>query len=228
MALIKTTAIIAEIRGKVAGTVFSRNASGAYMRTKVTPINPQTTAQSLVRQNFTDNSQTWRGLTENQRKLWNQSAINFTRTNIFGDNVPLSGFNLYVRLNNNLKAVNVAVIADAPQPESVQGFTTLSVVADTGGGTFDITFTPPIAANVSVQVFATAPLSAGVTFVKTELRKIDVLVTADTTPQDLAAEYITKFGALPPVGSKIFIQFTPINTTTGQAGGTLKASALAI
>ena len=42
MAKILTTAIVADIRNKLNGSVFSKNRYGAYVRTKVTPVNPQT------------------------------------------------------------------------------------------------------------------------------------------------------------------------------------------
>lgn len=228
MALLKFTAFLADARGSVNGTVFSRNTYGAYARTKVTPVNPASTSQQNVRQDLATRSQGWRGLTDAQRSLWNQVAINFTRTNVFGDGVPLTGFNLYVRLNRNLFSIGVAAIDNAPQPASVFGFTSLSVVADTTAGTMNATFAPAIPAGTSVIVFATAPQSAGKTFVKSEYRQITVLTTADVSPEDLAAAYIAKFGALPPVGSKAFIKFKPVNDTTGQAGTTLQASDIAV
>lgn len=227
-ALIKFTAFLADARGSVAGTVFSKNTYGAYTRTKVTPVNPSTTAQQLVRQFFAAISQAWRGITQAQRDLWNQSANNFTRNNVFGDQVALTGFNLYKRLNQNLLNVGVARIDDAPLPASVFGFSALSVIADTTMGTLEATFAPVIPAGTSVIVFATAPQSAGKQFVKSEFRQIAVLTVADLTPEDLAAAYIVKFGALPPIGSKVFIQFKPINAVTGQAGTTLQAEDIAV
>lgn len=228
-ALIKMAHIVAEARGSIAGTVFSRNTYGAYLRAKVTPVNPQTVAQQLTRNFMTTVAQTWRGITQLQRDLWIQSSVNFTRTNVFGDSVKLTGFNLFMRLNKNLLEIGGSQIADAPQPASVPGFESLALAADTGGlGTLIATFAPAIDASVDVQVFATAPLSAGKQFVKSELRKITVLTVADVSPEDLTAVYIAKFGALPPVGSKVFIGVKPTNNTTGQAGSLLKASTIAV
>src|SRR5690606_27930634 len=39
--------------GKIQGTVAARNRSGAYLRVKVTPVNPQTTYQQAARQRLT-------------------------------------------------------------------------------------------------------------------------------------------------------------------------------
>jgi len=230
MALIKMAHIVAEARGAIAGTVFSKNTYGAYLRTKVTPVNRQTTFQQGVRQFLASTAQDWRGLTQAQRDLWNQFAVNFNRTNIFGDSVGLTGFNLFMQLNRNLLEVNVAPITAAPTPADVYGFTSASLVADTTGGTMTATYAPALGADDAVIVYATAPLSQGKDFAKSELRKIRVLTDAvgDNSPVDIAAEYITKFGALPPVGTKVFVQLKGVNEVTGQAGVSLKLSDIAI
>lgn len=228
MAKIKFTAFLADVRGSVAGTVFSKNTYGAYTRTKVTPVNPSTGAQQLVRQFFAAISQAWRGITDAQRTLWNQSAGNFSRNNIFGDQISLTGFNLYKQLNQNLLNIGVVRIDDAPLPAAVFGFTALAIVANTTLATLDATFAPAIPIGTSVIVFATAPQSAGKNFVKSEYRQIAVLTDVDLSPEDLAAAYIVKFGALPPIGSKVFVQLKPINAVTGQAGTTLQSSDIAV
>ncbi len=230
MALIKMAHIVAEARGAIAGTVFSKNTYGAYLRAKVTPVNRQTVSQQLTRQFLASVAQDWRGLTQAQRDLWIAFAVNFNRTNIFGDSVQLTGFNLFMQLNKNLLEINVAPITAAPTPADVYGFTSASFVADTGGGTMVVTYLPLMGADDSVIVYATAPLSPGKQFAKSEFRKIRVLtdIVGDNSPVDVAAEYITKFGALPPVGTKVFIQLKGVNEVTGQAGVKLKLSDIAI
>lgn len=228
MALIKMAHIVAEARGSIAGTVFSRNTYGAYLRQKVTPINKQSIPQQVVRQFLAQLASGWRALTAAERATWNQGAVNFTRTNIFGDNVQLTGFNLYMRLNKNLLTIGEAVIDVAPTPGSVPGFNSLSITANTTGGALTVAFAAAIDSNVKVIVKATAPLSQGKDFAKSQLRKMDTLSDSVTTPWDAATSYTNLFGALPPVGTKIFIEFTPVNLTTGQAGVPIKASAIAV
>ena len=225
---VKYTAFLSEARGSEAGTVASRNTYGSYFRQKVTPVNPSSQPQQLVRQLLASVAQAWRGITENQRKLWNLSSDNFSVTDIFGDQITLTGFNLFGRLNRNLQTINEATLTDAPQPVAVTGFTSLSVVADTTGGTLNATFTPAIVADVKVVVAATAPQSAGKSFVKSEYRKIKIGDIGDLSPFDLAAAYIVVFGGLPPVGSKVFIRFKPVQFPTGLDGTEISASDIAI
>lgn len=219
---------VGDLRGSLGGTTASRNTYGSYFRRKVTPVNTNTNAQQLVRQRLATISQAWSGLTPGERTAWNEVANQFSRTNVFGDQVPLTGFNLFVKLNRNLLEIGEAQISTAPQPKAVPGFTSLGLTADTGGGTYEAAFTPAIPASIKVLVYATAPLSAGVSFVKSEFRLIDTLTTAETTPEDLAAVYIVKFGALPPVGAKSFIRFRSILIASGQPGAIIQDSDIAI
>lgn len=223
---IKWGAFVVAGRGSAGGTVASRNTYGTYFRNKVTPINPKTVAQQLVRQFMALISQSWKGITQVQRDVWNSTTASFQATDIFGDSFSYTGFNLFMRLNRNLLEINEAPIDDAPKPVSVFGFTELSLAVDITLATLIATFAGAIDADTKVIVTATAPQSAGKSFVKSEYRKIAVLDSADVTPKNLETEYIAKFGSLGSAGSKIFIQFKPISIATGQPGTTLSASAI--
>ncbi|MCH7928573.1 MAG: hypothetical protein IID03_11450 [Candidatus Dadabacteria bacterium] len=228
MAKIKFGGPIMDARGKIAGLVFSANTHGAYIRRKVTPVNPATVAQLLVRSRFTTNSQAWRNLTDDERKGFIEQKDNFKTTDIFGDLKSPTGQNLFIKLNQNILQISETPITAVPLPEDVPGFTSLVLVADTGGGTLTLTFDPAIDAAVKVLVTATAPLSPGVNFVKADFRIVAVLDSAESSPKDLAAEYIVKNGALPQVGAKIFVQMRPINISSGIPGSLIKASDIAI
>ena len=212
-----------EIRGHAGGTVFSKNTFANYIRNKVTPVNPSTVAQALVRSRFTGLSQDWRGLTQAQRDAWNQGAQAFAHTNIFGNNVPLTGFNLFKQLNQNLLAAGAAQIDDIPTVSDVFAFTSQSLSADTTGGTIDLTFAPAIPVGTSVIVYATPGVSAGINFVKSEFRQIVVLGSGNASPFDATAVYTAVFGALPTVGQKVFFETRPILDSSGQSGQRLKS-----
>ncbi len=216
LALIKFGQIgIAEARKKVAGVVFSRNTAGAYMRQKVSPVQPRTVAQLGSRTRFGDIAADWRGLTDLQRKVWIANAPNVQHTNVFGDNMPLTGFGLFTRLNNNLVAAGQAKVTDWPGQPDVDGFISFTFIANTTAGTLIVTFTPAIPADQQVIVYATSGLSAGKSFVKSEYRQIGVWDDTVITGADLAATYIAVFGALPLVGEKVFIKLRPLNEDSG-------------
>ncbi len=225
---VKFGAIVTDGRGKIGGHVLSKNRAGAYMRTKVTPVNPQTGSQLLVRNLFSSLSQAWRGLTEAQRLAWNGAVGDFQSTDIFGDLKNPTGFNLHQKLNNNLVNVGEAAITSPPLPEAVQAVVLSGLAAASALGTLTATYAPAIDADTKVKVFATAPTSPGKSFVKSQFRQIGVIETADASPLELAALYDAKFGSVGAAGQKIFVKFVPVNTTTGQTGTPSQASAIVV
>lgn len=212
--------------GKIGGHVASRNRGGAYLRTKVTPVNPQSTAQLNVRARLTGRSQAWKGLTQAQRDAWNAAVSLYARTDIFGALKNPSGFNLYQRINNNLLTVGAAAIVSPAQPGAVATVNIVSLTAVVAGGVVTMTLSGAVPAGTAVKVFATSPQSQGISFVKSEYRLISTLPAATATPVVLTVPYATKFGAY-VAGQKIFVAIEFINTATGQNSNRQQISAIA-
>lgn len=214
MAIIKFGQLIVEARGKLGGTVFSRNASGSYMRSKITPTNPGTNSQSLQRSKFSSVSQKWRSLDDPQRLSWENLAKELSRTNIFGDNVPLSGFNCFSRLNNNLLLcgvgmISVAPYAYSPTPVSSLGFGNLTP------SLFKLEFFPAaLLATDQLFIFSTPGFSPGISFIGNKYRLVEVTYVEATSPYDISATYIDKFGA-PIVGKKVSVKVFTVDNRSG-------------
>jgi len=220
----KWGALMTDGRGKIGGHVASKNKSGAYLRTKVTPINRQSTAQSNIRARLTQVSQAFRGLTPARVLAWNNAVSDFKKSNIFGDSVMLSGAQLYQRLNNNLLCINHAVITDPPLPNSVATMGVLTLTGAKGTPALTLVFSTPIAVSESVKLYATAGVSNGKSFVKSEYRLLDILTSADVTPANILAAYVAKFGAIPAAGQQVFVKAVNVSNTTGVEGQALSAS----
>lgn len=226
----KFGAVVVAGSGKLSGHVASRNRAGAYFRTKVTPVNPQSSAQTTVRNRLAGISSGWRDLTAAQRAAWNRVVSDFAKTDVFGDLKNPSGFNLYQRLNNNLVTCGESQITSPPAVLAVDAFTSISLSAKdaTVAEEFDLTFAPAVAADHLVKVYATAPLSPGINFVKSEYRLIAILPNSDTSPADLLTEYQAVFGSTGEVGQKIFVKCIQVEETSGLAGTIISASTLVV
>lgn len=226
----KFGAIIVDARGKIGGHVASKNRAGSYLRTKVTPVNPQTDSQVDARNRLAGISSSWRGLTAAQRSAWNSSVSDFAKTDIFGDLRNPTGFNLYQKLNNNLLNIGQSVILVPPAALAVDAFASFTLVVEDATDTelVEITYDPAIAADHSVKVFATPPLSAGVSFVKSEYRQIDVMLAADASPFDITAEYVAKFGGTGAVGQKVFVKLVQVENSSGIEGVPLSHDAIVV
>jgi len=115
MALIKFGGGITEMRGSIGGNVFSRNRSGAIVRQRTTPVNPQTNRQSAARAIMASVAATWLGvLTAVQRTAWNLYAASVPATNKLGEVINLSGFNQYCKSSAASLNAGLPAIADGP------------------------------------------------------------------------------------------------------------------
>ena len=164
------TAVVADIRNKLNGSVFSKNRYGAYMRTKVTPVNPQTTYQQNNRALLAAASSGWRDLDAADREAWITAAPNFPMTDIFGNTKILSGQALFVGLTSNLINAGESQVSSAPTPVSIAAFSITAAVAANGGAK-TITISPAtIPAGFVMQVYATPSYPVGISFVKNKYR----------------------------------------------------------
>lgn len=194
--------------------MYARNRSGAYVRNKVTPNNPQTVAQSAARSRLAAFSEQWRGLTQAQRDAWNAAAPDFAKTNVFGDSVNPTGKNLFTQLNVNLADIGESPIVSPPVPAEISEPGALTIVADD---------TPTLTLDFegdemqSYKIFATAPLSPGVGFFKNKFRLIATSSGTNAAPIDLLADYTAKFGSFTK-NQKIAIKVVPVIQRTGQKG----------
>lgn len=224
----KFGSIVVDGRGKLGGHVYSKNRGGSYVRTKVTPVNPQSVAQMEVRAFFTQLSQGWRELTANQRAAWNGAVENFQRTDIFGDLKKPSGINLYVRLNQNILNAGGAVISDPPAPGVTPDTVVFTTAPDSAPQTFALAFAPtPVPADTAYVVEATANLSPGKSFLKNQYRIISVLAAAAATPANILAAYQAKFGNL--VGAqKVGVRVTAVNLLTGIKGAAYEVTSIVL
>lgn len=228
MAKVKFSALISEMRNKLNGSVFSRNRGGAYLRNKVTPLNPQTAAQVEARSLLATFSQAWRALTQVQRDAWNSAVSNWTTTDVFGDSVKPTGATLFIRLNINIANAGGTVITSPPSPVGVASLVTLSVLASEVSGQVQITFTEAaVPADEALVLEATPNLSPGVSNANSQFRVIGRLDEGDTSPFVATSFYTAKFGALSG-GQKLFVRAKFISTLTGETSQKLVASTIVI
>jgi hypothetical protein len=222
----KISPLFDALSGKMGNIVASNGRGGSYLRARVIPANPNSTSQVTARNRITTLSQAWSGLTENQRTQWNNSVSEWKSTGIFGDKLTPSGFNLYMQLNANLAVIGVAAMTVPPAKAAVAALTTLSATQVHAGAT-TLTFTAtPAPAGSSYIIEATEPMSAGRNFVGSQYRVLEVMAAAQTSPRVITTVYAAKFGGPGNAGEKVFFRVRAINSTTGQAGGTLTCSAV--
>ena len=224
MAKIKFGALMVDARGKIGGTVFSKNRSGAYIRNKVTPSNPQTESQMAARSALSGFASGFRGLTLAQIDAWNAAVNDYQSTNVFGDTVKKTGLNLFVGLNSIRTLLGLSQLNDPPAPVEVP-FTTVTV-SDDDAAALDLDLDAIPVGNTYI-VEATQPVSPGRNNINNLFRVIGTIAGtgAAITGSSQAANYAAKFGA-PAVGQKVGFRVKVAVNATGQTG--LPATAQAI
>lgn len=202
-----------DARGKLNGSVFTKGRSGATLRVKVSGTNPQTPAQLEVRNRLSFFSQLWRTLGAAGVNAWNGAVDQWKRTNVFGNSVTPTGKNLYTRLNANIQSVGGSAITAPPLPLGAQQVVAGALVM-TNGGAKTIAYTGTTVLS-TVQVWATAPQSPGVRFLKNKYALIGTFLGNASSPVDISTMYEDKFGE-PPVGTYIGVKLVAIRLTTGE------------
>jgi hypothetical protein len=214
MAKILFGMMMTDARGKLGGQVFSKNNAGAYVRTKVTPVNPRSSAQTGVRSIFAQISQAWSGLTASQIKGWNKAVDSWKRTDIFGNLKSTTGKALFQRINQNLLNSGQAILNNAPVPTENSLLRLVAANFDVNAPLYDVQVTGNEVGTV-IQVQATPPLSEGTSFIKNRLRVIGYIAGSAATSLDVTALYTAKFGAV-ALGQNVHVAVRVINAV-GQA-----------
>jgi len=215
-----------EIRGKVGGKVYSRNASGAFVRQYVKPVNANTALQQAVRNNFASLSGAYRNLTDAQRATYEAMKSFYKTTDSVGNVITPTAPQLFNRLNGVLiqngliNSTNPMTVC--PAPVALIGISAASPTADVSATEVfaEVTFadnTDIVPADQRLIVSATSGISAGIKKVPANLfsRVATIQAGDDTSTKNIWSDYVAVFGA-PVAGASVYMRVQTFSTVTGQ------------
>lgn len=217
MAKIVFGPIVSDARKKEGGVVFTKGRSGAFIRRKVSPIQPRSTAQMNVRADFTGLAKAWAGLGDSVRAAWISLAGTYPKKDKFGAAHNLTGLQMYVRLNRALKTIGFGPISTPPANLTANYPGPFTLTPDGPPmTTIAMNWANPgnVGGSECCVVFATAPQSAGRATAGAKFRFIQFSAPGLVGPYFLYADYVTKFG-VPPSGRRIFFRAFLTKSTTG-------------
>lgn len=119
MPKIRLSALATDMKGKSGGSVFSNNAGGVYFRNNPSGTGSKKPATSIRKQKFATLAQSWRSLTDAQQQAWSDAGILYPTTNAWGEPRIPKGFELFMRLNSNLLALNLPTLVTPLAPRSL-------------------------------------------------------------------------------------------------------------
>lgn len=167
MALVKYGPAIADARGSVGGTVFTRNRFGAVMKQRTTPKYSGYDKQVEMTTLMTQLASSWAtALTVSEREAFNNAALLFTVPNALGEQVHLTGMQFFIKCNMLLTLTDQVVItvppatAIAPAPTLTLAHTPATGIECTAIGIWDNTAADKLLCSVS------APLPQTVNYFK--------------------------------------------------------------
>ncbi len=215
MAKILPGPMAAAISGSSGGTVFSRNRYGAYTRSRVIPVNPNTASQQAARADLAAQSTAWGALTAAQQASWATWAANNPIVDRLGQTQVLQGNAAFIQLNARLARSGDATLTAPPVAAAPDALETLTLNGDIGLGSFDITFTPtPLAAGLKLWASAAVVDSAGINYVSNLLRQVTISAAAQASPLDNQTDIEAVFGAL-AVGQVVHQFVSVFDSATG-------------
>lgn len=100
MAVVRTGALVADVRGKLGDYAYARNRGGLYVRTIGTVTQPGGARQTAVQNAMKFLAQAWGGtLSAAQRERWTGVAAQQMMPDRWGGVHPLTGKELFIKLN---------------------------------------------------------------------------------------------------------------------------------
>jgi hypothetical protein len=190
--------------GKRGRTVSQNSRNGQISRALVIPVNPRTAAQLRVRGFLGSVASRWSALTQAQRDAWTAEAARHQSKPRLGQSGPLTGFQLYAKINCSRLVIGREVVTAPPAaPNSgTLPVTGLTITNAAGVVTLKLTTTQPPAEGTMLRGAPPSPQG------RNTARRMVLLGTLDSpagNEVDISAAYIARYGA-PPPGSKVFVK----------------------
>ncbi len=179
--------------GKLGLTVTWKGRNGLIRRVFAIPANPRTDAQLAVRSALAQQARRFDGLTDDQQDAWNTAADGFKSTPSLGQSGPLTGLQLFIRVNSKLRLLGQDPV---DVPPTAPEFPTVApqnlVITNTGG---------------AIALKLTCPTSPGQNTVLRACRNFRIIGMCPTPAQgsaDITPLYVAEFGTV-PAGKRIFV-----------------------
>jgi hypothetical protein len=230
MAKIVYSALVTDIRGRIGGNVFARNANGAYVRQFSAPINTNTTAQQLQRATFGGISRGWRELTPGQRESFITQAPNFPYVDAQGQPQQYTGYQLYQKVNSQLQSLGAPGVFTMPPPVDVPAIAAVTV-NESIAGDLEATWvfsdgSALVPVGFVLAIDATRTLSQGVYRPKRQDFKQLAVVAAPTAEAGLLGQYQRVYGSV-VVGNSFFVRIYLVSLATGQTNNPVEVQVIA-
>lgn len=195
-----TSAIISKGSGSVGGATYSRNHYGMYIKSKPSPINPNSSRQQTVRNYFQTLAELWTSeLSDAERAAWNLYGSQVVMKDPLGEDIYLTGFNHFIRSNV------VALLGAYTRVDSGPVIFTLAesdpafaVAISEATQLISVTFNTALdwvsEDDAGMQIRMSRPVNPGIAFIPPVMRVADFIDgdsgSPPTSPQTVACPFV--------------------------------------
>ena len=191
--------------GKRGLTVSQSGRNGQFSRALVIPANPQTDAQLRVRNFLRSVASTWSStLTQAQRNAWTAEASQHQSRARLGQSGPLTGFQLYAKINCSLLIIGSAEVT-TPPPAPAFGLLPVSgLVVSNAAGVITLKLTTTGSPPEGTMLWGAKPCSQG-RACRPGVVYLGTLGSPVSNEIDISSAYTARYGS-PAVGKKVFVE----------------------
>ena len=176
--------------------------------------NPQDFTSATPKVALAEVAAFWNQITQEEQTSWDDVAVGFPFKNKFGDIYTASGYQVFMKLNSNLRLINEPLLRSGPVPD----FPTLPPIVPPSGDPEELlrfSFTGGIPDTIKIMVFASAPVLRG-SIIRAGKKKLLGIANPNSTGViDVTYQYQNLFGKIKP-SSIMFFEFVAVSLTTGQ------------
>ena len=189
--------------GKLGLTVTWHGRNGQIRRILAIPKNPRTDRQLEVRDLLLQQARRFDALTDVQQDAWNVAAAGFHSTPSLGQSGPLTGLQLFVRVNCKLGLLGQDAVDAPPVAPQFPSLAVQSLVITNTAGVIAVKLTCPTNPGESTVLRASPPQNSAIRACR-NFRIIGICPAPTDGAADITGLYTAEYGAV-PVGKRIFV-----------------------
>ena len=213
MALIKTSALISDIRGKVQASIFQGSLAGLTLRSGVSGINKNSLRQNKTRNILFRIQREWGLLSIAQRKLW----LQFTNFNPIlqkrSNELFINEQQNFIKFNSYRLEYDIDILK-SPQFTKCE-ILPIDLSVSSTGTAISITANRELNENLEfIILFLTIPFIPTINNPGSRFKLIKFTTTNNTT-FDVTIPYKEIFGSVPQPGQKIFFKYSNADKASG-------------
>ncbi len=214
MALVKPSAIVSDVRGKIGGTVFQRFKSGLVVRSKCAPVNKKSALQIVSRNIASLTANAWLQISPAERDQWDSYTAYNPIAQRNNREVFVSGQQAFLKLNNYRLQYSLPILT-VPEFNKCE-LTPIDLTLKRVGMNLRVTSSRAlVASDEFIILFLTVRMSPAINNPGSRYKLIK-FVTTDGVNFFITSEYEDVYGIIPEIGNTVFMKYTNASKLSGQ------------